>query len=319
VLVLSLVVAGCPGRRDSAPPPVAPVNEQPLKGGTDVTFFVIGDTHFGGAGVEATNRQMIAAMNALPGTAYPASIGGTVAQPRGVLHCGDVTDFGTSGQWSAFEKLYGLTGKEGELKFPIFECPGNHDRANAIGQTVMKGIERRHGGLAYSWNWDDVHFVCLDTHPTTENLAWLKDDLAKVGRQAPVVIFFHYTLVGFLSDMWSEHQKEALAEAIDGFNVSVIFTGHWHDAGRSDWKGYNVLRPGSPWTGTKSLIVVRITDRRVTAVYYDWGRSDAMAYVLPRWGEVLSKPLGAPPAARTATAAVAGQPAGANSTTGGGG
>lgn len=292
LLVMVVAVAGCPARRESPQPVVVPAAEPALKGGTDVTFFVTGDSHFGVPGMEAANRRLVEAMNRLPGTPYPGPIGGRVALPRGVIHCGDATDLGLAGQWSQFEKVYGLTATDGVLRFPVFEATGNHDRANIFSGTVARAVGRRHGGLSYSWNWDDVHLVCLDVHPTAASVAWLKGDLAGAGRRAPVVIFFHYTLMRGLSDMWSAREKDAFAQAIAGYNVVAIFTGHWHVPGHDVWRGYDVFRPGAPRHNFDTFIVVRITDERLALAFYDWGLGETSAsYVLPRWRDVFVKSI----------------------------
>jgi len=92
-----------------------------------VTFFVASDSHFGARGMSELNRVLVQQMNELPGTEYPPLIGGRVETPRGVLFTGDTTDNGTLEEFSEFEKVYGLTGTEGLLKFPVFEAIGNHD------------------------------------------------------------------------------------------------------------------------------------------------------------------------------------------------
>jgi 3',5'-cyclic AMP phosphodiesterase CpdA len=249
--------------------------------------------------MDAANRVIVSTMNRVPGMAYPAALGGTVLPPRGLIHTGDVTDFGLGGQWTGFEKIYGRSGMEGVLKCPVFETTGNHDRAIAFNRTVPLGVTHRHGTLPYSWNWDAVHFVCLDMVPTAAGLEWLKTDLAAVDRRAPLVVFFHYTLVGHMSDWWSTRDKDAFAQAIAGYNVVAILTGHYHEAGHDVWRGYDVFRPGSPRGGTQTFIAARITDDRLSLAYYDWGQDASSVVAKPRWGEIFSKPI-----LRTAPAAV---------------
>ncbi len=89
-----------------------------------------------GTGPEAsiTQRAVIQAMNALPGT--PGAQGVSRA-PLGVLVAGDLTQDGFDhrgdlpddqfDQVSLFTSQWGLTGADGELRFPVFEGFGNHD------------------------------------------------------------------------------------------------------------------------------------------------------------------------------------------------
>ncbi|MFW5741571.1 MAG: metallophosphoesterase, partial [Myxococcota bacterium] len=92
------------------------------------TFYVAADTHFGFEGMIEANRRQAAAMNALPGTMYPAEIGGRVDPPTGIIMAGDLTESGTSRQWKEFLAHYGNGQDDGKLIAPVFECSGNHDR-----------------------------------------------------------------------------------------------------------------------------------------------------------------------------------------------
>lgn len=264
-VMLALVAAGCGG-----PGPIA-TDREPA-GRTDVTFFVAADTHFGFRNIAALNRAQIAAMNALPGTAYPARVGGVVAAPRGVLIAGDLTEGGTAAQWRQFAAHYGLTGAEGVLKYPVYEGTGNHDRDLIVLRPVLDGVRKRHGALTYSWDWHDLHVVCLDLYPNATNLRWLKRDLAAVGPKLPVVIYFHYSLLGPFSDWWSDREKEAFRRAIAPFNVVGIFHGHFHWSGHYRWAGYDVYNVGSPRHGWHSFAAARVTDTTMTVASWNWDR-----------------------------------------------
>src|SRR6202012_4753456 len=98
--------------------------------------------------------------------------------PRGVIHAGDCIDTGDQAnakaqrtEWSAYVGAFGLTGNDGKLRFPIYEVHGNHDAPRGDGLAVQQIIARNKtrpgvtntspNGLHYSWDWDDIHFVCL--------------------------------------------------------------------------------------------------------------------------------------------------------------
>jgi len=260
-------------------PPLEVVDREPA-GGTDVTFFVAADTHFGHEGIAALNKRQIETMNRLPGTGYPARIGGKVARPLGVLVAGDLTEYGRGTHWDEFVEHYGLTGRDGLLKYPVYEGTGNHDRDILLYRPALSGVKKRHGDLTYSWDWGDLHLVCLDIYPTAANLRWLKRDLARVGRKLPVVVYFHYPLLGPYSDPWSDKEKEAFRETIDGFNVIAIFHGHYHGSGHYTWAGYDVYNVGSPRHGDHSFAAARVTDTRMSVALWDWDRGRW------RWGHV---------------------------------
>ncbi len=251
------------------PPAVA---DRPLLGGIDVTFFVAADTHFGARGIEQLNRRQIEAMNALPGTPWPGGLAGTVAAPRAVLIAGDLTDHGLGGEWRQFVQHYGSSGRDGRLRYPVRECTGNHDRRVPLLRPVLSGVRGRHGGLTYSWDWGDVHVACLDEYPDAGNRRWLRRDLAAVGRRRPVVIYFHFPLLGPYSDFWSEGDKQAFAEAIEGYNVIAIFHGHFHGSGHYRWAGRDVYNVGSPRHGWHSFAAVRVTDTRLAVASWNWDR-----------------------------------------------
>lgn len=208
----------------------------------DLAFFVISDTHMladatAMTAVEpsrlALNERLIDVLNGLPGLALPGDIGGgRVATPRGVLHLGDMADSGdklgadhelmTNTEWAAHTRLYGLTGKDGRLRFPLYELHGNHDTPRAANVTIQGLIARnakRHrlngltsvsaNGLHYSWDWNGIHFVALgivvganeDDLPISrygsyDSLAFLQKDLRTYVRDSgrPVILLQHVDL-----------------------------------------------------------------------------------------------------------------------------
>ena len=278
-------VVGCqlfgPAPQATAPP-AAGSSGQPS---SELTFIVAGDSHFGAKGMAEANEKMVRAINALPGTPWPEQIGGAVGRPRGVLFMGDMTDNGAAWEWNAFEKLYGRTGREGLLKFPIFEASGNHDRLLPF-SPVMSHVKVRHGGLTYSWDWDGVHFVCLDLYPDARNLAWLRADMEKVGPLRPVVAYWHYTPeadFAIIGQDWTAAEKRACQEALRPYNVAAIFCGHWHMSGQFNWGGYDLFQPGAPRHSCRTFMAARIKDGQLAVAVWDWDRA--------RWEDAYVKKL----------------------------
>jgi len=233
-----------------------------------ITFFVAGDSHFGARDMGDANRSIVEQMNALPGTDYPPELGGQVEVPRGVLFMGDMTDSSQETEWRNFERVYGRTGRDGLLKYPVFEAIGNHD---VIGDSpIVRHVKRRHGSLVYSWDWADVHFVCLDMYPDATTRAWLVKDLAKVGHSRPLIVFFHYAIQGPYGDFWPEADKQALAQALDGYNVLAIFHGHFHHAGHYVWSGQDLFLPGSPRHASHQFLVVRLSAHQLAVGFWDF-------------------------------------------------
>lgn len=249
----------------------------------DVTFLFTADTHFGyaepivmpdhpeGIGVERVHEVVVRAMNGIPGSPFPPGIGGLVGEPRGLLVAGDLTETGQRSELDRFEAIYGLTGRDGALRYPVFEGAGNHDVWG--GPYVKARIAERHGGARYSWDWDDLHMVCLGEAPNAADLAWLRDDLAAAGSQVGVVLFFHYPLKD-AETFWfgAGTYRDDLARILAGYRVLGIFNGHRHVSGLYTWRGYDAYLEGSVKHAWHSFSVVHVTDTRFTVASYNYDR-----------------------------------------------
>jgi len=98
---------------------------------------------------------------------------------------GDLTDGGIAPEWIKFVAHWGLTGKEGLVKYPVYEGAGNHDgapssstkegRGHARRQIILRNndrvgvVNKSENGLHYSWDWDDIHFVQLNEYAGLED------------------------------------------------------------------------------------------------------------------------------------------------------
>jgi predicted phosphodiesterase len=161
---------------------------EPRTSNETTAFFLISDTHVLAAEADRTQldarsrtvcTQLIETLNRLPGAAIPEALGGgTVLQPRGVLHAGDCIDTGDKAkvqmqqtEWAGFEELFGLKGGDGLLRYPLYEVHGNHDSPRGDGHAVQQIIRRNRerpgvlqvseSGVHYAWDWGPVHFVNL--------------------------------------------------------------------------------------------------------------------------------------------------------------
>lgn len=245
--------------------PVLPAAAENRPADDSLTFFVVSDTHYGlSPRGDETIPLLVEKMNRLPGTEYPARIGGgRVGVPRGVLHIGDVTNDGKEKSWKMFVRDYGLTGSEGRLSVPVYETFGNHDGGpKSLVRTAIK--ERNRGrlgltevsenGLHYSWDWNNVHFVNLGIAPGTtvrpydpeHSMEFAAKDLAKhVGTSGrPVILLHHFGFDKAHSlGWWSEERRTAYYELIKDYNVIAILHGHAHEPLIYQWKGIDVYHP----------------------------------------------------------------------------
>jgi predicted phosphodiesterase len=295
-LLLATVLVGCRAAPSDVPLP----NAKAANPHRDVTFFVAADTHVGHNGIEERNIRQIEAMNALPGTPWPAELGGTVDHPRGVVIAGDLTQHGLGSEWQSFLDHYGLRG-EAKLRWPVYLLTGNHDRTLGIITPVLQAVEDHHGSLLYGWTWDGVAMLSLDDYPRAGTRDWLARQLERIGRDTPVVLFMHYSIEGPYSDWWRDRDKEAFAETIAGYNVVVIFHGHYHHSLKYRWSGVPVINVGSPRHSMHSFAAVRMTDGRMDIASWNWDRGGwqwALSLPMHRDGEPARPALAPPPARR---------------------
>lgn len=265
--------------RESAPPSsgdhvaAPPLSHRPIAG-LDVTFLVTADAHLGWgrvessttdadhrpAPIEAVHRRQLDDMRSLAGIPYPPELGGAVAEPRGLLIAGDLTEHGTPEEWHKFLDFYGPGGRENRLGLPVFEGMGNHDQTAR--SYLARQVALRHGAEFYSWNWQSLHLVCLGIAPDARVLAWLERDLAWTGSEVPIVLYLHYPLAGLYSDTWFSRRgfRDALRDLLVGYNVVAIFHGHFHVSGTYRWQDKDVYLVGSPKDPWRTFAVVHATE-----------------------------------------------------------
>ncbi|MBC8104447.1 MAG: PQQ-binding-like beta-propeller repeat protein [Cytophagales bacterium] len=187
----------------------------------DFTFIHTTDTHIGAG----DNVNLDAAMYRELRTLAP--------RPAFIVNTGDVTESGLEREFAAYKKV-----RDENLgtEIPVYDTPGNHDaRWNPLGK---EGFTRGLGEpLWRSWDRENVHFVALDStvllqhwgHFDQEELDWLAKDLAKNGRERPVVLGFHHF---FLRDTRGGPQQvdnyAALLKVIAPYNVRLFLIGHGH-------------------------------------------------------------------------------------------
>jgi cytolysin (calcineurin-like family phosphatase) len=186
-----------------------------------------------------------------------------------------LTDSGTEWQWKDFLTLYGRSGHDGLLTYPVYENVGNHDYAT--GTFVESEVIKRHGTKRYSWDWDALHIVSLADAPGDDGMDWLEADLKATHAGASIVVFFHYPLLG----PWSEtnwfgkgRYRKRLYSILEHYCVAGIFHGHYHASGHYKWGKFEVFNSGSIKDNNKSVLVVKVTTEglSVAAWNYEYGR-----------------------------------------------
>ena len=276
-----------------------------LTAAADLTFFSLSDTHYTEG--ETNGRPIVGVINALPGTAYPASLGGTVDTPRALIMQGDLINDGAvaakyPSQWANYIADFGVNG-EGRCIFPVFEGIGNHD-VN-INLFVFNKIKDRNiirtnlnyissvssNGYHYSWDWDGIHFVNVnlfpgniwpgeaDTysqgHDPIYARDFLQEDLQKNGTNGrPVIVIYHFRPVD--ENWWTYIAADRSHKILQDYNVIMIMVGHQGGGVNNTWRGIN-------WASSNGqLDVYRVTPDNTLSVL---SRSDTA------WGTPFQKSI----------------------------
>jgi predicted phosphodiesterase len=247
-----------------------------------LTFFGWSDQHVQANGDGKHVLPAIEAINSLPGTKYPESIGGVVAAPAMVLGCGDMTDHPTAAARDTYQDL--ITRR---LKYPAYDVLGNHDEGGDHPTETMKDwFCSRYGSLTYSIDRGGVHFIILYSHfdeslknpaqaVTREALDALRAELAKVAKGTPVVVALHLCFDSLTN-------REEFVDALGDANVVLVLAGHYHKSKVTTHRGIyfvqfpspavNLVRepPAKPAIGATEVMVLRITPDRLLAIPYDY-------------------------------------------------
>lgn len=212
--------------------------------------------------------------------------------PQFVLHCGDITDYGSDGSFAAYRDLIPPA-----LWERLRHVPGNHEIR--WDTSARRRFQHWFGPTSYGFDAGGVHFMALD--PTqllqepglfADDLAALKEELREVGDR-PSVLFLHYPLGGA---NYYVNDTDELLRTIAPFPVRGIFAGHRHLNEVDRFNGLtqvttNAARPGP--------FYLRVTERRGRAgrtllvEHVTLGATDAAAPTVETLTEI---PLDAPSA-----------------------
>ncbi len=254
---------------------------------TDVTFFVVGDTHFDPP-PETDQYYHVVAMNKLgkQDRVWPETINGkptgfegkgqTIQPAAGVVLVGDITDKADPTALALLKNRYEMGPAPKQIHYPIYVGLGNHDLdpdgpeddPEFHRKMMWSYVEERHKGAQapvpvthfdpvsrnYSWDWGKLHLVQCQRYAgetdkgQTNSLPWLRSDLEKYASDGrPVVLFQHYGFDKWALGWWTEEERQALKTILDDYNVISIFAGHAHVAMNLEWQGYPILQVNNAW------------------------------------------------------------------------
>jgi Icc protein len=193
-----------------------------------LTFVQISDTHIGfrkqaNPDVVGSLRQAIAGINALPQT------------PAFVVHTGDVTHLSKPEEFGEARDLLQ------EIRVDrVHTVPGEHDTIDDGVSGYLRFFDHdRNGRSWYSFDQAGVHFVGLNNVQNfkartlaelgDEQLAWLKDDLARVSRSTPIVVLAHIPLWTIWEPWgWGTADSAQALALLRPFGSVTVLNGHIH-------------------------------------------------------------------------------------------
>lgn len=183
--------------------------------GQDFTFIEINDTHYSSPKCPEFFERVTASVRA------------HTPKPELCLMVGDLAERGTEKELGPMRDV--LRG----LDMPFHVVMGNHDYAAQTDRT--KWNELFPGTLNYRLEHRDWQFIGLDTSEglkyqntkvQPETFGWLDDNVRKLSRKQPTVIFTHFPLGP--GTQYRPLNADDLLERFMDFNIVAVFNGHFH-------------------------------------------------------------------------------------------
>jgi 3',5'-cyclic-AMP phosphodiesterase len=190
------------------------------------SFVQISDSHIGFN--KAANQDVA-------GTLKLAidKINGLSATPDLLLHTGDITQSSKPGEFDTAQQIV-KAAKAGET----FYVPGEHDTATDDGALYRERYGKGTVGSGYySFDHKGVHFVGLNNVQQidamgrlgSEQLVWLKNDLASLSASTPIVIFAHIPLwMVYPQWGWGTQDGAEALSYLKRFGSATVLNGHIH-------------------------------------------------------------------------------------------
>lgn len=158
-------------------------------------------------------------------------INGLPQRPDLVLFTGDLTH-DTEDHDVHVQRMKQFQEITKRMNVPLIKCvPGEHDAGLDSG-----GLYREFfGDTHYSFDHRGVHFVALDNvtrakpEVGTEQLAWLKKDLSRFPKTAPIVVFTHRPLFDLRPDWeWFTSDGDDVMNVLSSYDNVTVLYGHIH-------------------------------------------------------------------------------------------
>ncbi|HYV37873.1 MAG TPA: metallophosphoesterase [Gemmataceae bacterium] len=148
-------------------------------------------------------------------------------RPDFILVVGDLVENGTRAQFGPVKDL--LDG----LHIPYHVVIGNHDWRTQTERTIYKVMFPNQ--INYTFEHQGWQFIGLDTTEGTnyqntsiasDTMRWLDDNLPRLNRQRPTVVFTHFPMGPTVT--YRPRNAETLLNKFRDFNLQAVYNGHFH-------------------------------------------------------------------------------------------
>lgn len=158
-------------------------------------------------------------------------INGLPQKPDLVLFTGDLTH-DTEDKDVHVQRMKQFQEISKRINSPLIKCvPGEHDAGLDSGALYREFF----GDSFYSFDHRGVHFVALDNvsrakpEVGTEQLAWLKKDLSRFSKSAPIVVFTHRPLFDLKPEWeWFTSDGDEVMNVLSAYDNVTVLYGHIH-------------------------------------------------------------------------------------------
>lgn len=156
------------------------------------------------------------------------------SQPSFILLGGDLVNQGDDREeWESFFEAGGNVLKS----LPVYPAMGNHDNTGFFSEFFnlpQNGPEGKKGSF-YSFDYEDAHFVVLDSNAmgaaNPEDVDWLRKDLASTDKEYRIVMFHHPAYTASYNpkdEMRAEKIRQVFVPVFEEYDVNLVLSGHQH-------------------------------------------------------------------------------------------
>jgi 3',5'-cyclic AMP phosphodiesterase CpdA len=194
----------------------------------DFTFVQLSDSHIGfskapNQDVTATLERAVAQINALP------------QAPALLLHTGDITHLSKPDEFDTCAQIVGRAKVERS-----FYVPGEHDVFSDDAKLYLERYGKgTRGNGWHSFDYRGVHFIGLVNVMNlkagglgllgSEQLEWLKQDVAALAASTPIVVFAHVPLWTVYPQWgWGTEDSAQALGLLKRFGSVTVLNGHIH-------------------------------------------------------------------------------------------